>query len=56
LLRPRIVGSRGGDIIYRDVIVLVLLQHLHIAKRAFAAMEALDKPGAMVRPVPENRR
>src|SRR4030095_2434546 len=48
------IEGAGCDLIRNDVVVRVLLEHLHVSERVAAQPKILNKPGARVGSIPEN--
>ena len=52
----RVIKSSRGDVGRDDVVVRVLLHDVDGVELVFAGKELLDKPGAVIGPVPKNLR
>ena len=50
----RMIQGAGRDIIRHDVVLRVLLHNMHGRESVLSGLELLNKPGAVVRSIPEN--
>ena len=48
------ISDARRKVVLNDIVMLVLLQHLHVVKNVVSGPEILNKPGAQIGPIPEN--